>query len=91
MTPAEEYAALDERDIVTRLREYDPDVSAVQVVRDAADEIERLRGAVEAVGNLALDYENEHTRHPLNEGEPECPGCWASDIRRALLLPERPF
>lgn len=37
----------DTRDIVTRLREYDPDVSEVYVVREAADEIERLRGELE--------------------------------------------
>ena len=46
MTAAKEYAALDDRDIVTRLREYDPDTDAMQVVRNAADEIERLRATL---------------------------------------------
>ena len=39
---------------------------------------------------LALSYANddgaeyEHNGHAPNEGESECPGCWAAAIRRAL-------
>lgn len=25
-----------------------------------------------------------HTEHPEDEGEPECPACWSTSIRRAL-------
>jgi hypothetical protein len=34
---------IDDRDLVTRLREYRMDVDSPDVVREAADEIERLR------------------------------------------------
>ena len=36
----------DDRDLVTRLREYRMDVDSPDVVAEAADEIERLRAAV---------------------------------------------
>jgi hypothetical protein len=36
----------DDRDLVTRLREYRMDVDSPDVVYEAADEIERLRAAL---------------------------------------------
>jgi hypothetical protein len=38
----------DDRDLVTRLREYRMDVDSPDVVAEAADEIERLRAAMAA-------------------------------------------
>jgi len=43
----------DDRDLVTRLREYRMDVDSPDVVYEAADEIERLRAA------LAVQYDRE--------------------------------
>lgn len=62
--------------------------------RELAAELSVLRSALRAAKGhidkaLRLAFasddgsEYEHT-HPASEGEPECPACWAVDIRAAL-------
>lgn len=47
--------------------------------------LDELRYRVERLTYASDDgSEWEHNGHPPNEGEAECPGCWAADIRRAL-------
>ena len=45
---------VERRDILERLRTYDPDVDSVYIAGEAADEIARLRAALPAEGELLV-------------------------------------
>ena len=58
-------------------------VNALPGLLDALDaaeaEVERLRAGITALAGGWV-----HNGHPDTEGEPECPGCWAADLRALL-------
>ena len=58
-------------------------VNALPGLLDALDaaeaEVERLRADITALAGGWV-----HNGHPDTEGEPECPGCWAADLRALL-------
>lgn len=74
--------------IIERMAKVIGDVQAVRFVsplhRELAESVLPIAVKVvtERVREMAHIEDWPHSRHSPNEGEPECPGCWAADIHQ---------
>jgi hypothetical protein len=67
--------------------ELEVEPADAQFIAEARSRWPLYIAAIEAVQALAEDLADMgHNGHGIAEGEPECPGCVAADLRRALAV-----